>query len=234
MTTRTEPAEIAARYQRRLQQKDPNLYQLIRPDVCMTIQEKERALIRWIRSCGIQPVESKRVLDVGCGTGKTLAQFLRLGFEPANLVGSELLEARLEVARAHLPAALDLRLGDAMELDCPDQSFDIVTQSTVFSSVLDPTFQANLAQRMWRMTKPGGGVLWYDFTFNNPRNPDVAGVPLRRVKELFPDGSMRHWRLTLAPPISRLVTRVSPALYTVLNTLPMLRTHLLCWIEKPR
>jgi len=229
-----EPAEIVARYERRLQEKDPNLYELIRPDVCMTIQEKERALIRWIRTCGIQPVQTKRVLDVGCGTGKTLEQFLRLGFEPANLVGSELLEARLKAARAHLPAALDLRLGDAMELDCPDESFDIVTQSTVFTSVLDRTFQTNLAERMWRMTKPGGGVLWYDFTFDNPRNPDVVGIPLRRVRELFPRGSMRHWKLTLAPPVSRWVTRISPALYTVLNTLPILRTHVLCWIEKPK
>ena len=28
---------------------------------------------------------------------------------------------------------------------------------------------------------PGGGVLWYDFTVNNPRNPDVRGVPMKRV-----------------------------------------------------
>src|SRR5690348_11524140 len=119
--TRMEPAQIAARYQRRLQEKDPNLHAVIRPDVCMTIQAQERALIRWIRTCGIQPLEPKRLLDVGCGTGKTLAQFVRLGFEPANLVGSELLEARLEAARAHLPSSLDLRLGDAMELDCPDE-----------------------------------------------------------------------------------------------------------------
>ena len=76
----------------------------------------------------VQPLGSKRVLDVGCGTGKTLAQILRLGFEPENLVGSELLRDRLEIARRYLPAAVDLRLGDAAELDAPDESFDIVAQ----------------------------------------------------------------------------------------------------------
>ena len=42
---------------------------------------------------------------------------------------------------------------------------------------------------MWRWVRPGGGVLWYDFTFDNPRNPDVRGVPLARVRELFPHGA---------------------------------------------
>ena len=104
----------------------------------------------------------------------------------------------------------------------------------VFTLVLDRTFQEHLSHRMWRLVKPGGGVLWYDFTFNNPKNSDVAGIPIRRVKQLFPDGHMIHWRLTLAPPISRLVTRVSLRLYTVVNVLPFLRSHVLCWIEKPK
>jgi hypothetical protein len=24
---------------------------------------------------------------------------------------------------------------------------------------------------MWALTKPGGGILWYDFVYDNPRNP---------------------------------------------------------------
>ena len=86
---------------------------------------------------------------------------------------------------------------------------------------------------MWRWTKPGGAVLWYDFTVNNPRNPDVRGVPLARVRELFPHGRITTRRVTLAPPISRLVCRVHPAAYGLFNALPWLRTHVLCWIAKP-
>jgi hypothetical protein len=82
------------------------------------------------------------------------------------------------------------------------------------------------------MTKPGGGVLWYDFCYNNPKNRDVRGVPMRRVRELFPESSPIMRRVTLAPPISRVVTRLSSGLYPMLNALPLLRTHALCWIPK--
>jgi len=85
---------------------------------------------------------------------------------------------------------------------------------------------------MWELTKRGGGVLWYDFIYDNPENPDVRGVPIRRIRELFPEGRMRYWRLTLAPPIARRVCRIHPCLYYVFNVFPFLRTHVLCWIAK--
>ena len=90
-----------------------------------------------------------------------------------------------------------------------------------------------MAYRLWLLTNRGGGILWYDFIYNNPRNPDVRGVPLRRIRALFPEGKIHHWKLTLAPPISRRVTRLHPSLYHVFNLFPFLRTHLLCWIQKP-
>jgi hypothetical protein len=107
-----------------------------------------------------------------------------------------------------------------------------VYQATVFSSLLDDEFQQRLASTMWRWVRPGGGVLWYDFTVNNPRNPDVRGVPLRRVRSLFPSGSLRVRRLTLAPPLARAVTRLHPSLYSAFNACPWLRTHALVWIQK--
>ncbi len=75
-------------------------------------------------------------------------------------------------------------------------------------------------------------MLWYDFVVNNPRNRDVRGVPLDRVRALFPHGQLQSRRLTLAPPIARAVTRLHPSLYTLFNTVPALRTHRLCWIAK--
>jgi len=86
---------------------------------------------------------------------------------------------------------------------------------------------------MWQWVRPGGGVLWYDFTFNNPSNPDVRGVQLKRVRELFPQGRISVRRVTLAPPISRRVVRIHPTMYAVFNALPLLRTHILCFIQKP-
>ena len=79
----------------------------------------------------------------------------------------------------------------------------LVLQSTVFSSILDPGAQAQLAATMWRWLFPGGAVLWYDFTVDNPRNPDVRGVPLARVRALFPQACIASKRVTLAPPLAR-------------------------------
>jgi hypothetical protein len=73
-------------------------------------------------------------------------------------------------------------------------------------------------------------VLWSDFTYNNPNNPDVRGVPVNRIRELFPNGKLMVRRVTLAPPIARRVCRIHPALYSLFNVFPFLRTHVLCWI----
>jgi len=123
--------------------------------------------------------------------------------------------------------------GDASLVKLPDESEDIVLQSTVFSSLLDAPFQWRLAQTMWRWVRPGGGVLWYDFTVDNPSNPDVRGVPVSRIRELFPAGRVQYERVTLAPPLARRLCALHPALYPVCNVLPLLRTHVLAWIEKP-
>jgi SAM-dependent methyltransferase len=149
------------------------------------------------------------------------------------LSGIELLPERLSAARAALPEAVALSGGDALDAPVPEQSLDIVFVSTVFSSLLDDAYQQRLAETMWDWLRPGGAVLWYDFTVDNPRNPDVRGVPLARLRALFPQGQLRHRRVTLAPPLARAVTRIHPGLYRWFNALSLLRTHVLVWVQKP-
>ena len=230
--TETETERIAARYAKRTQGGLTDRYAYTEPAAYMAVQERERAMVKWIRSCGIHPVQDRKVLEIGCGSGVNLLWFLRAGFLPENLVGNELLPHRATMARNLLPARCELLVSDALDLNLPDSCFDIVVQATVFSSILDDGFKVELAARMWRWVKPGGGVLWYDFIYDNPWNADVKGVGLRSIRRLFPGGHMRYWRLTLAPPISRVVTRIHPFFYTVLNAFPVLRTHVLVWMCK--
>jgi len=147
-----------------------------------------------------------------------------LGFDMSRLVGNELLPERAAATRRQLPTATALPEGDALSFG--DGSFDPVYQPTVFSSLLDDA--------MPRWVRPGGAVLWYDFTYDNPRNPDVRGVALVRVRALFPNARIDARRVTPAPPLSRRAARLHPRLCSVLNALPLLRTHLLRWIGKPR
>ena len=226
----SEPEEVAARYARRQQ---PERYSLLRPDVWQSVQERQRAMVRLFVDLGFTDLSALRLMEVGCGSGSNLLELLRMGFVPQNLRGVELLPDRFRQARAVLPTSLDLFEGDALNMNVPAQSQDIVFVSTVFSSLLDDAFQQRLADAMWAWVKPGGGVLWYDFTVNNRRNVDVRGVPLKRIQQLFPEGVVKARRITLAPPIARAVTRIEPRLYAVFNSVVPLRTHLLAWVSKP-
>jgi SAM-dependent methyltransferase len=224
-----ETDAVAQRYARR---GDAGRYSYARPDVWQSVQERQRAMLRLFDRLGWRELGSRSVVEVGCGAGGNLLELLRMGFAPERMVGIELLPERIEHARHVLPAALRLVHGDATQADIAPASQDLVLQSTVFSSLLDDDMQRRMAQAMWRWARPGGGVLWYDFTMDNPRNRDVRGVPLARVRALFPDGRLQVRRVTLAPPIARAVCRVHPSLYPMFNALPLLRTHLLAWIEK--
>jgi SAM-dependent methyltransferase len=228
-----ETTALAARYARRA---DDDRYSMLRPDVWQTVQERQRALLALFgrRGWSHADLAALRLLEVGCGAGGNLLELLRIGFAPQHLAGVELLPQRFARARALLPATLQLFEGDALRLDLPAQSQDIVFVSTVFSSLLDDAFQQALADAMWRWVKPGGGVLCYDFAVGNPRNADVRGMPPARLRALFPQAAVELRRVTLAPPLARAATRLHPALYTVLNALPLLRTHRLAWLAKPR
>ena len=225
----SEPRAVAERYARRAA---TDRYSMLQPDVWQTVQERQRAMLRLLNRLGWRDLSALRLFEVGCGSGGNLLEFLRLGFAPQHLAGIELLAPRYAQARAVLPARVTLHLGDAAVLDLPAQSQDIVFVSTVFSSLLDDAFQQTLAEAMWRWVRPGGGVLWYDFTLDNPRNPDVRGVTPARIRALFPHARMQSRRVTLAPPIARAVTKLHPGLYPVFNAVPLLRTHLLSWLGK--
>jgi SAM-dependent methyltransferase len=227
-----EPQAVAARYARRAS-IDADRYSALNPQVWQTLQERQRAMLRLFARQGLHDLSALDVLEVGSGSGGNLLELLRLGFAPQRLQGLELLPERHAQARACLPAATRLWLGDALHAPIDPASQHIVLQSTVFSSLLDDAFQQRLADVMWRWLRPGGAVLWYDFTVNNPRNADVRGVPLRRVRELFPAAAISAQRVTLAPPLARALCRLHPALYGVFNAVPLLRTHLLAWLVKP-
>ena len=199
-------------------------------------QERQRAIADLLVKIGWQDVARIRLLEIGCGTGMNLVEFLRMGFRPEHLQGIELLAESVERARLVLPCSVGILQGDASVVTAPSlppASQDIVYQATVFSSLLNSSFQARLARAMWSWVRPGGGVLWYDFTVDNPRNPDVRGVPVARIRQLFPEGALRVHRVTLAPPIAKAVCRIHGALYTLFNTCVWLRTHRLVWIAKP-
>jgi SAM-dependent methyltransferase len=206
---------------------------ILRPDVWQTVHERQRAMLRLFARLGWQELATRRMLEVGCGAGENLLEFLRLGFLPRNLVGIEAQPDRFAQAMQFLPSGITLMQGDASLISLPDESEDIVYQSEVFSPLLDVPFQWRLAQTMWRWVRPGGGILWYDIAATRGAGGGRQGLSIARIRDLFPQGRVEYRRLTLLQPIARRVCRVHPMLYSCFNALPQLRTHVLAWIEKP-
>lgn len=196
------------------------------------VQERHRETAKLLVEHNFTNMPELRFLDVGCGRGNLLQMFTAWGAEQNNLAGIDLQTEEVERAKRVLPGA-DLITGDASKLPWEDSQFDLVSQHTVFTSILDRGMRNAVASEMKRVLRPGGGILWYDFTYNNPRNPDVQGVKAEEVAELFPGFDIHLKRITLAPPIARRIpTRMLPVVYPVLSILPMTRTHLLGLLVK--
>lgn len=209
-----------------------NRYSILNPASYLAEQEKERAIIKWIKKNYILPVADKKFLEIGCGNGNNIYTFLKLGFKPENIYANELLDDRFFAAKKNLPKDVKLINGNALDIELPDNSFDVVFQSMVFSSILDKNFKKDLALKLFNLTKPGGGILWYDFIYNNPNNPDVSGISLKEVKNLFNTEPSYKQKITLAPPFARMITKIHPSLYAIFNSICIFRTHLLLWIKK--
>jgi ubiquinone/menaquinone biosynthesis C-methylase UbiE len=197
------------------------------------MQERERQVLRALRAHGSSHLARAKILEVGCGSGHWLNEFIKWGAAPENVTGIDLLPERVELAKRICPAGVRLECGNAARLNFPDSSFDLVLQSTVFTSILDGDLRLAIAGEMMRVTKNGGMILWYDFYVRNPHNPDVRPVPRREIQRLFPGCRTDLRRVTLAPPLARFLASRSWLACWALSKIPLLCTHYLGAIRKP-
>lgn len=191
--------------------------------------QRHRYMLEFLGREGCFPLAGKRILEVGCGSGDFLVDLVRWGSWPEDLAGVDLCPESISDAKRRLSSA-DVRCADASALPFLDHSFDLVFQITAFTSMLDATMKQNVAHEMIRVLKPTGRIIWYDFQYDNPKNPNVAGIDRREIASLFPLCSVSHRRVTLAPPLMRLIAPASWMAAVLLEACPLLRTHLLCRI----
>ena len=206
-------------------------YAPFEPANLFRLQRLERELARLLRRHRLLPWRARRALDVGCGGGWWLRTLLRWGARPQLLAGIDVLPEATAAARAVHPA-LSVVQASADRLPFADATFDLVSQFTVFSSILDADVRRRAAAEMLRVLRPGGLVLWYDFTVN-PTNKDTRGIGREEAARLFPNCWTEARSATLAPPLARLVAPRSWLTAEVLDAIPFLRTHLLMTVKKP-
>ena len=113
-----------------------------------------KALVNWS-----QASEGKRVLDCATGTGDLAIEFKKAVGETGSVVGSDFCQGMLDKAPAKAAAAnaeVTFELGDAMDLDYPDEEFDITSIAYGIRNVAD----ARVAlKEMARVTEDGGYVM---------------------------------------------------------------------------
>jgi len=195
------------------------------------LRERQQAMQEMLMNYGFWPLDNLRILDVGCGRGDVLASLQQWGAKPENLYGVDLLQDRIEEAKRRYPD-LNFLCANAEHLEFSDGSFDLVLLFTVFSSILDDTVAQNIAKEIARVLRPSGAVLWYDFRYNNPWNPNVRGMTTHHIHRFFPEFEVHLRTITLLPPLARRLGRLTPVLYPFLVAIPILRTHYLALLMK--
>jgi SAM-dependent methyltransferase len=136
-----------------------------------------------------------RVLDFGCGYGRTLAELAGEGYTA--LTGIDFSETLIERGRAEHPG-LDLIAYPGGPLPFDDDSFDAVMMLAVFTCIIETRAQAEALLELKRVLRPGGLLYVNDFLLNRDRrNLDryMAGKEKYGVYGVFDvedGGTMRH------------------------------------------
>lgn len=191
------------------------------PEVTFQTFAFDRANIRALQRMHLNRAGA-RVLDVGCGTGASLVQFIRLGFRPENLAGVDQSEERIEQARENFPN-IDFRRESAEAMRFADSSFDLVFESTLFMMLTSDDLAKRVAHEMLRVTHPGGYLMLVDWRYAEPRSTDHRAVSAQRISTLFEVGEktdiVGRERGALVPPLGRFLSRRIPSLYFIAQRL---------------
>jgi ubiquinone/menaquinone biosynthesis C-methylase UbiE len=197
----------------------------------LILRERQRLIAAVLEAGGFLPLAGWRILEVGCGAGGVLQGLMRLGAQAADIYGLDLLVERIGQAQQHNPG-MHFLAANAEALPFGAASFDLIPVCTVFSSILDQHMATQAAAEIGRLLRPGGAVLWYDFRYNNPRNPHVRGMTRAAIRALFPGFELRLRTTTLLPPLARRLGPATPLLYPLFARVPLLRTHYLGLLVK--
>ena len=202
-----------------------DLYSIFNPGELYMRQTRERVTLKMLKKLNQQGIRQKDILEVGCGRGHQIGEYLRWGALSTNITAIDLLPAFVDESAARFPGCRIME-GSAMNLPVLDESFDIVSQSTVMSSIPANADRQQMADEMIRVLKPGGIILWSDFRLNSPGNKNVRKVSAQDIRKLFAGLEIHIKSNNLLPPLVRKIAPVSYTLTSLLDTVPLLHSHL--------
>jgi ubiquinone/menaquinone biosynthesis C-methylase UbiE len=163
------------------------------------------------------------ILDMGCGRGWCLRALVEAGVPPERLHGVDIQPERVAAARQAVPSA-EIAVGDAHNLRFPDESFALVLQFTLLSSLGSHGAIRKALGEGIRVLAPGGLLLIYEPRVPNPLNRNTLLVS---DEDLAAAGvaPREQVSLTLVPALARRLGRRTDRWYPRLARVPFLRTH---------
>jgi len=136
-----------------------------------------------------------RILDFGCGYGRTLAELDAAGF--SDLTGIDFSETLVERGQSEHPG-LDLLSYPGGPLPFGDDTFDAALMLGVFTCMPETRLQAETLIELKRVLRPGGYLYVNDFLLNRDRrNLDRYGEGKKKhgiygIFETSDGGVLRH------------------------------------------
>ena len=156
------------------------------------------------------------VLDVGCGGADELFALIRLKYDPENIIGIDILPDRLAEARKLYPQIQFIQ-GDASAMEFADDTFDLLFESGMFTTLPDDQLSAAIAREMVRVCKPGGYLLLADWWTPKPGDASYKALTKKRMRQLFAVGKATQlqgiYRGALVPPVGRFLSKHLPCAY---------------------
>jgi ubiquinone/menaquinone biosynthesis C-methylase UbiE len=130
-------------------------------------------ITRYLRETGREDGRGVRLLDVACGTGRTLAQ-LHAAHPRVRLSGIDLSPFYVHEARDRLRGVPDVALiaENAESMPFKDRWFDVVTSTYLFHELPRPA-RRNVMREMLRVLKPGG-LLVVEDSAQPSDSPEIA------------------------------------------------------------
>jgi SAM-dependent methyltransferase len=111
-------------------------------------------------------IESMRVLDIGCGNGRSTRMYLDLGLRPEQITGLDIRPDAIVLARKLHPSIRYLTYdGETLPFDV--KGFNWISVTTVFSSI-SPEYRRTLVNQINGMLQRGGYLFYYDMLRSNP------------------------------------------------------------------
>lgn len=116
------------------------------------------------------------VLEVGAGTGFNFPHY-RAATRIVAIEPDDAMRRRAERRASAASVPIEVRKGDAHELDFPDESFDVVIFCLVLCTIPDPARALSEARRV---LKPGGEIHFYEHV--RAKDPALAARQDRWLK----------------------------------------------------